>query len=176
MILTQECQWCQRVFTYQKIRGQLRKYCGERCKANSGAAKLAERKRRQPALRRGSYDVPRVGFAVCKGCRKEDRDRSDDHQRRRLNLYGLTVERYDAILASQSGRCAICMTDESTSRGWFIDHDHGCCPGIGSCGQCIRGLLCQYCNLILGNAKDSTDILDRAKQYLLDTSQYSMPI
>lgn len=75
-------------------------------------------------------------------------------------LYSLTVDEYDAISESQGGRCAICGSHQSElSRRLYIDHDH-------KTNQ-IRGLLCHRCNIILGNAKDNTEILLSAVEYLI---------
>lgn len=60
-------------------------------------------------------------------------------------------------------RCEICG-DELTKR--HIDHDHDCCPGSGSCGNCIRGVLCPPCNLMLGQARDNVAVLAGAIEYL----------
>lgn len=57
--------------------------------------------------------------------------------------YGLTKEAYEAILAEQSGACA---GDGCTDVPTDVDHDHECCPGPRSCGECVRGLLCSSCN------------------------------
>lgn len=38
------------------------------------------------------------------------------------------------------------------------------------------GLLCHSCNIMLGNAKDSIEILDRAKRYLAANSQFKLPL
>lgn len=88
--------------------------------------------------------------------------------RQRLwSWYRLTIEGYEALLASQSARCAICKTDEPGGRGrWHVDHDHACCSGSRSCGECVRGLLCSRCNPLLGMARDDTRTLRAAIAYL----------
>lgn len=70
-----------------------------------------------------------------------------------LRRFNVTPEWYDATLAQQGGVCAICKEPETfrhRGRGEVvalsIDHDHACCPGTGSCGGCVRGLLCDRCN------------------------------
>jgi hypothetical protein len=85
----------------------------------------------------------------------------------RKSRYGITPERYAALLEEQDDGCAICHTDTPGGHGAFhVDHDHACCPGLKSCGQCIRGLLCHHCNLLLGNAKDDIKLLMDAVDYL----------
>ena len=61
--------------------------------------------------------------------------------------------------AQQEGRCAICSRHESEfKKRLHVDHDHV----TGS----IRGLLCQQCNVGLGNFADSCERLTNAKDYL----------
>lgn len=83
--------------------------------------------------------------------------------------YQLTLGRYREMLAEQDGKCAICLVgaprDIRTGR-FHVDHDHECCPGKTSCGQCVRGLLCHACNTALGNFADDRERLRRAVQYL----------
>jgi hypothetical protein len=70
--------------------------------------------------------------------------RGREHARTRR--HGITREQRDALYERQAGKCAGCSApfpDEELQ----IDHDHGCCPGKWSCGMCIRGLVCQSCNL-----------------------------
>lgn len=80
--------------------------------------------------------------------------------------YHLTLEQWNAILALQGGCCAICSTKEPGGRGeWYVDHDHGCCQGFKSCGMCIRGLLCNKCNLGRGLFNDNPELLEKAAAY-----------
>ena len=74
-------------------------------------------------------------------------------------LYGLSQEEYAAMLIAQNGTCKICKTHENhLKRKLFVDHCH-------ETGK-VRGLLCQYCNTMLGNAKDNVLVLQSAINYL----------
>ncbi|MEV7501726.1 endonuclease domain-containing protein [Streptomyces sp. NPDC093018] len=69
--------------------------------------------------------------------------------KRRFNI---SEQRYVEILELQNGGCAICERGSSADgKRLAIDHFHGCCQMVGgSCGKCIRGLLCTSCNTMLG--------------------------
>lgn len=72
-------------------------------------------------------------------------DNPDGRQRTYvLRTWGMSLEAYKEML--QDG-CEVCGTLEQLT----IDHDHACCPGKGSCGDCIRGVLCNRHNLAEGN-------------------------
>lgn len=80
-------------------------------------------------------------------------------------LYGISLEDYEKILVSQNGVCYICLGLEPTKtrtgkegKRLAVDHDH-------KTGK-IRGLLCSQCNKLLGNAKDSIEILEKCIEYL----------
>lgn len=87
----------------------------------------------------------------------------DQHLR---NAYGITIDDYEQMLASQGGGCAICQRTNASGRNLYVDHDHGCCPGTSSCGQCVRALLCDPCNRAIGLMGDMPDRMESAAAYL----------
>jgi hypothetical protein len=84
--------------------------------------------------------------------------------------YGLSTSSYLALLKSQNNACAICFTVDpgGPHNRWYVDHDHTCCPGGKTCGNCVRGLLCFKCNVLLGMAQDDINVLRSAIRYLKD--------
>lgn len=84
------------------------------------------------------------------------------------SVFNLSKDQFEAILSRQDGCCAICHSAEPGGRTgrWMVDHDHKCCPGVKSCGRCVRGLLCVRCNLGLGGFGDDPDALLQAVKYL----------
>lgn len=71
----------------------------------------------------------------------------------RIKKYNISESQYLGMLSKQKGMCAICKTPAEDLM-LFIDHDHNCCEE-GSCGACVRGLLCRHCNFALGFMKDN---------------------
>jgi hypothetical protein len=97
----------------------------------------------------------------CKRCEYLRRKRTGLEERgwrkKRLAIYGLTLELYDELLAAQGGVCAICE-EPPTRRPLDVDHCHTTLV--------VRGLLCPACNMGIGKFRDSTRLLDKAKKYL----------
>lgn len=81
-------------------------------------------------------------------------------RKRRMARYGITEEQYDALMVKQSYRCRICTKPLVEGRFCHIDHSH-------TTGK-VRGLLCHHCNVMLGLAKDDSNILQQAINYLKD--------
>lgn len=79
--------------------------------------------------------------------------------------YKMTEDDYNKLLAHQEGLCAGCGAMEDHRR-FTVDHDHSCCPTEKTCGECVRGLLCNQCNRILGMVCDSTTYLVGLIEYL----------
>lgn len=64
-----------------------------------------------------------------------------------------------------------CDSCKITGVKLVIDHDHSCCNYGAACSECIRGMLCNGCNSLLGYAKDSQEKLQMASEYLLRWEQ-----
>lgn len=84
--------------------------------------------------------------------------------------YGITLEEYLEASKEQDNRCWICEKSKEEISGirktLCVDHDHACCPGTKSCGECLRGLICGHCNKLLGLASDKIEVLLKAIEYL----------
>lgn len=92
----------------------------------------------------------------------------------RLNKYNLSSAEYDQLLLDQEDSCAICGEFFGEDK-ICVDHDHLCCSGQKSCGNCIRGLLCDRCNIALGKFNDDIANLYSAIKYLEGGYVYRSP-
>jgi hypothetical protein len=74
--------------------------------------------------------------------------------------FGISEEVYEWMLQVQGEKCAICKRPAAdTYYGTLsVDHDHRT--------NVVRGLLCQPCNLGLGQFADNATILDEAAAYV----------
>ena len=74
--------------------------------------------------------------------------------------YGVDEPAYRTMWDNQDGRCAICRAD--------LILDLSLKPNLDHCHHCgkFRGLLCERCNLGLGNFRDSVGFLETAIAYL----------
>ena len=76
-----------------------------------------------------------------------------------MRKYGITIEKYEILLAEQNGCCAICLAvTGSDGKRLAVDHNH-------ETGE-VRGLLCDNCNTGLGMFKDNPSLLAKAINYL----------
>ena len=114
----------------------------------------------QPISAFGRNAAAKTGVnSYCKPCHNARTRRSKElvggertyHLRRR---YGITAAEADAMLAAQSGVCAICRAAPAR----HVDHD----PATGA----VRALLCFDCNGGLGQLRDDPSLLHLAAFYL----------
>lgn len=84
--------------------------------------------------------------------------------------YGIGVEGYEILLASQGGKCAICDAESGCSgkNNLYVDHRH-------KTGN-VRGLLCQKCNSAIGLMDDDPTLLRKATKYLEEASCQIMAV
>lgn len=108
----------------------------------------------------------------CATCQRAANRRAKDsrHGSHIRATYGIDAETYAALLAFQSGRCAICSRATGRTKRLAVDHDHRCDAGhdpkVG-CPVCVRGLLCSICNEYLGRIRDDPEVGGRLQRYLL---------
>lgn len=116
----------------------------------------------------------------CRPCEKTARqswttpgyDYNIDRKNGLMKHYKMTLETYEEMFKAQEGLCAICKEPErrTTAKGAVqmlaVDHDHSCCPGRSSCGECVKQLLCTRCNTTIGSANDNPALLRAMADYV----------
>lgn len=113
----------------------------------------------------------------CKACIRESQRRfrystpGYNHSRNLKRRYGISVDEYQTLIANQNFACPICEVEIPDTleykgrRPSVVDHNH-------ETGD-VRGILCSKCNLVLGHARESTDILYKAIVYLSERGAYT---
>ncbi len=128
-----------------------------RCKETKDESEFQREKSRKSGYR-----------GKCKACEQETRkvpstayDTPQKAWRRHIKArFGITEDVYNELYEKQNGRCAICGTDQPSSKHGVFSIDH--CHTTGK----IRGLLCQHCNKGIGQFKDNIESLLAAVAYL----------
>jgi hypothetical protein len=84
------------------------------------------------------------------------KNKKSELDRIRFKKYGITGDEFRVMLDKQEEKCLVCkQTDE---KNLSVDHDH-------STGM-VRGIICNRCNMALGNVGDSPKILRALADYL----------
>lgn len=102
-----------------------------------------------------------TGNYECKECSRLRRINSKSHIRNLAykRTFGITLQEYNDLFVKQNGLCKGCYIHQRDLKIAFaVDHNH-------TTGK-VRGLLCGNCNVSIGNAKDSPEILRRLADYV----------
>ena len=84
----------------------------------------------------------------------------------RVYQYKLTDEMFKARLEAQENKCAVCRVLFTLKVKPYIDHDHSCCMGQVTCGKCVRGILCNGCNTLIGKIETRPGWMRAVSKYL----------
>jgi hypothetical protein len=143
--------------------------CGRRHKSGGLCSQHVRHLKKYGELRKiKEYNL--VGPCGIKGCEEPSiaKLRCNKHLQSSYNLarFSLSLEDFVGMMESQGGGCAICGGANANGKALSVDHDHACCTGDRSCGECVRGLLCSSCNFAVGYMRDDPARLRAAATYI----------
>jgi hypothetical protein len=90
--------------------------------------------------------------------KKRTRESGRGTWQQRKSRYGLTREKFAAMLTAQNGCCGLCHEPFREGQKQCVDHRHGT--------NRARGILHVNCNLLIGHAHDNPEMLLKALEYL----------
>jgi hypothetical protein len=128
--------------------------CKECTKVRRKRWYLANREREIQRVMAWQRDHPEMVRNVMNAFRAAGKKKVSDRKSHLKRKYGLTLEKFDALLASQGGVCPICGRPDPDN----VDHDH-------VTGK-VRGILCWNCNVAIGQFAADIDRFVAAAAYL----------
>lgn len=136
-------------FSVDRRNGELQARCRKCLNAQTKEWRNKNRDAARAAVRRWEKNNPEKLAA------KSARRRGKKQPGRFTRLFGITLQRYEQMLAQQNGLCAICLVRMKPP---CVDHCH--------LTNVVRGLLCRKCNTGIGQLNDSPALLRKALEYL----------
>jgi len=152
-------------------------FCTGHYQQFSSGKELTALRYKKPNLKRvftRSQEIEK-GFSTCSNCEEtkplEDFYKTSSYCKVCMSAlqlkrkYGIDQSTWENIFASQDFSCLICseLVKDNHKNQWPVDHDHSCCAGSTTCGNCLRAILCPRCNVAVGYLETHPDI-----QSLLD--------
>ena len=84
-----------------------------------------------------------------------------------IQSHGLSGYDFLKKLESQNYSCGNCRELFIPKQKIVIDHNHECdCSGNRGCKKCVRDLLCNNCNVIIGWLEKHPDKIEAGRDYL----------
>lgn len=150
------CKKCSsnRIAEY-KLKGTItnrKEYSAEYYKNNRDRIKIRD------AIKFASAEGKTIQTLYRKTYRKSDKGKTAFFYSKIKHKYGLARIDYDALIAAQNNKCAICKNEFTLRRMTHVDHCHAT--------NHIRGILCYHCNVALGFAKNDIGVLISMILYL----------
>lgn len=149
-VVTKQCTRCKvekplAAFHFEKCRQLYRSDCREcRRKYRSERNKRPEVKQARNIYRRKAHQS------------NPDIKRSSRYRYK----YGISLDDYNRMVEAQNGVCQICQRPPRKEAGHKLCIDHSHVTGS------VRGLLCTYCNTLIGMAGERILTLEQAIEYL----------
>ncbi len=144
------CEWCA-----GDVWGQNRIYCSRSCQVAHNKLRAWIRYQAKVLPRTCKmclveFEPPNLNKGYCSSACES---RAKSCQRR-----GLSLASFRDMWAAQSGCCAVCRKELVDARLTHVDHCHKT--------RTPRGILCQNCNLAIGQARDDPKLLRALADYL----------
>lgn len=127
-----------------KTRDGLRHWCKQCCNETNKEWQKSNPKKHAAQMARWRKANPEKSKATLKKYASSLKGKESQRRAVIKRRYGITLEQYNQLFLKQNGCCGSCgRPDNGNGGNLCVDHNH-------ITGK-IRGLLCHFCNMALGN-------------------------